>query len=86
MAMGYPLRDLLAVVVREGLMLALVGYVPAYAAGEGLYALIRGSTQLPVGMSLQRAVLVFSMILVMCLGSALVAMRKLADADPAEIF
>ena len=86
MAMGYPLRDLLAVVVREGLMLALVGYLPAYAAGEGLYALIRGSTQLPVGMSLQRALLVFTMILVMCLGSALVAMRKLADADPAEIF
>ena len=86
MAMGYPLRDLLAVVVREGLMLALVGYVPAYAAGEGLYALIRGSTQLPVGMSPQRAVLVFSLILVMCMGSALVAMRKLADADPAEIF
>ena len=86
MAMGYPLRDLLAVVVREGLMLALVGYLPAYAAGEGLYALIRGSTQLPVGMSVQRAVLVFTMILVMCLGSALVAMRKLADADPAEIF
>ena len=86
MAMGYPLRDLLAVVIREGLMLALVGYLPAYAAGEGLYALIRGSTQLPVGMSLQRALLVFTMILVMCLGSALVAMRKLADADPAEIF
>ena len=86
MAMGYPLRDLLAVVVREGLMLALGGYLPAYAAGEGLYALIRGSTQLPVGMSLQRALLVFTMILVMCLGSALVAMRKLADADPAEIF
>jgi putative ABC transport system permease protein len=37
-------------------------------------------------MSPQRAVLVFSLILVMCMGSALVAMRKLADADPAEIF
>ena len=37
-------------------------------------------------MSLQRALLVFTMILVMCLGSAFVAMRKLADADPAEIF
>jgi putative ABC transport system permease protein len=34
----------------------------------------------------QRALLVFSMILVMCMGSALLAMRKLADADPAEIF
>jgi putative ABC transport system permease protein len=26
------------------------------------------------------------MILVMCMGSAALAMRRLADADPAEIF
>jgi putative ABC transport system permease protein len=30
--------------------------------------------------------LVFTMILVMCMASAGLAMRKLADADPAEIF
>ena len=86
MAMGYPLSHLLGVVAREGVLLALIGYLPAYAAGEGLYALIRSSTKLPVGMETGRALLVFSMILVMCLGSALLAMRKLADADPAEIF
>ena len=38
MAIGYRLKDLLAVVAREGLLLALIGYLPAYAAGEGLYA------------------------------------------------
>jgi putative ABC transport system permease protein len=86
MAMGYPLSQLLGVVAREGVLLALIGYIPAYAAGEGLYALIRSSTKLPVGMEPSRAILVFSMIIVMCLGSALLAMRKLADADPAEIF
>ena len=86
MAMGYPLTDLLGVVAREGLMLALIGYLPAYAAGEGLYALIRNSTKLPVAMATERALLVFAMILVMCLGSAMLAMRKLADADPADIF
>ena len=86
MAMGYRLKDLLAVVAREGLLLALIGYLPAYAAGEGLYALIRTSTKLPVAMEFNRAFLVLSMILVMCLGSALWAMRKLVDADPAEIF
>jgi len=86
MAMGYRLKDLLAVVAREGLLLALMGYLPAYAAGEGLYALIRTSTKLPVAMEFNRAFLVLSMILVMCLGSALLAMRKLVDADPAEIF
>jgi putative ABC transport system permease protein len=73
-------------VAREGLLLAFIGYIPAYAAGEGLYALIRSSTKLPVSMEFSRAMLVFSMILLMCLGSALLAMRKLGDADPAEIF
>jgi putative ABC transport system permease protein len=33
-----------------------------------------------------RAMTVFLMILVMCMGSAAMAMRKLGDADPADIF
>lgn len=86
MAMGYGLADLLGVVAREGLLLALLGYIPAYAVAQGLYALIRDSTRLPVLMDPQRAVLVFLLILSMCLFSALLAMRRLADADPADIF
>jgi putative ABC transport system permease protein len=86
MAMGYRLRSLLGVVAREGLLLAVLGYLPAYAAGLGLYALVRDATNLPVGMDLDRALLVFGLILTMCMGSAFMAMRRLADADPAEIF
>jgi putative ABC transport system permease protein len=86
MAMGYPLSNLLGVVGREGLLLAVLGYLPAYAAGQGLYVMVRNSTNLPVGMDLERAVLVFVLILVMCMGSAGLAMRRLGDADPAEIF
>ena len=86
MAMGYKLAGLLGVVAREGLLLAVLGYLPAYVAGQGLYALVRSGTRLPVYMDPQRAVLVFTMILVMCLGSAALAMRRLGDADPAEIF
>ncbi|MFZ9270024.1 MAG: ABC transporter permease DevC [Prochlorococcaceae cyanobacterium] len=86
MAMGYRLSGLLGVVAREGLLLAVLGYLPAYVAGQGLYALVRSGTRLPVVMDPQRALLVFGMILVMCMASAALAMRKLADADPAEIF
>ncbi|MEB3234312.1 MAG: ABC transporter permease DevC [Cyanobacteriota bacterium] len=86
MAMGYRLTTLLGVVAREGLLLAVLGYVPAYTAGLGLYALVRAGTRLPVYMDPSRALLIFVMILVMCMGSAALAMRKLADADPAEIF
>jgi putative ABC transport system permease protein len=86
MAMGYRLPTLLGVVAREGLLLAAFGYLPAYAAGQGLYALVRSATQLPVSMDTTRATTVFTMILVMCMASAALAMRKLGDADPAEIF
>ena len=86
MAMGYPLKSLLGVVAREGLLLAAFGYLPAYGAGQGLYWLVRNATKLPVGMDSARASTVFTMILVMCMGSATLAMRRLADADPAEIF
>lgn len=86
LAMGYPLGSLVAVVAREGLLLALFGYGPAFLAGSALYGLVQSATKLPVAMDPQRALLVFALILVMCMGSASLAIRKLFDADPAEIF
>ena len=86
MAMGYRLSHLLGVVVREGFYLAALGYVPAYLAGQGLYWFVRDATKLPVGMDLSRALTVLVMILVMCMLSSFLAMRRLIDADPAEIF
>lgn len=86
MAMGYRLPSLLGVVAREGLLLALFGFLPAWLAGQGMYALVRSGTKLPVFMTSGRSTVVFVMILTMCMASAALAMRKLADADPAEIF
>jgi len=86
LAMGYRLKSLLFVVAREGFLLALFGYIPAYISGQILYAVIRNSTKLPITMDSSKSVLIFILILVMCMGSAAIAMRKLVDADPAEIF
>ncbi len=86
MAMGYRLKTLFGVVAREGIFLAIMGYLPAYISAQVLYALVRGSTKLPVAMDPQRAYLVFFLILFMCMASASIAMRRLVDADPAEIF
>ena len=86
MAMGYRISHLLGVVMREGFYLAALGYVPAYLAGQGLYWFVRDATKLPVGMDPSRAITVLVMILVMCMLSSLLAMRRLIDADPAEIF
>ena len=86
MAMGYSLKTLLGVVAREGIYLAVMGYLPAYLSAQVLYALVRSSTKLPVAMDIERAILIFVLIVVMCMSSAFLAMRRLVDADPAEIF
>tara|TARA_Y100001968_G_scaffold327408_1_gene372406 strand:+ start:5971 stop:7137 length:1167 start_codon:yes stop_codon:yes gene_type:complete len=86
LAMGYRLKSLFLVVAREGFLLALFGYLPAYLSGQILYALVRNSTRLPIEMDASKSILIFILILFMCMGSAGVAMRKLVDADPAEIF
>jgi putative ABC transport system permease protein len=86
MAMGYPLSDLLGVVAREGLLLSILGYLPAWLAGQALYVMVRKGTGLPVQMDGVRSLVVLAMIFTMCMASAMLAMRKLADADPAEIF
>ena len=86
LAMGYRLKSLFFVVAREGFLLALFGYLPAYFSGQILYSVIRSSTKLPIIMDAEKTILIFVLVLVMCMGSAAVAMRKLVDADPAEIF
>jgi len=86
LAMGYRLKALFFVVAREGFLLALFGYLPAYFSGQILYSVIRSSTKLPIIMDADKTILIFILVLVMCMGSAAVAMRRLVDADPAEIF
>ena len=66
--------------------MALFGYLPAYFSGQILYSIVRSSTKLPIVMDANKTILIFILILVMCMGSAGIAMRKLVDADPAEIF
>ena len=85
-AMGYSSMDLVVVILQESLLLAAFGYVPAFLAGKGIYGFTRSATNLPIGMSNQMAIFVFSMIFIMCVISGLLAMGKLRDADPAEIF
>jgi putative ABC transport system permease protein len=85
-AMGYGDRYLLLVLMQEALLLAVLGYIPGYFFSLGLYHLTYTATLLPIGMSLNRAVTVFSLTIVMCFISGAIAMRKLQAADPADIF
>jgi putative ABC transport system permease protein len=85
-AMGYKNSYLLMVVFQEALILSVIGYLPGAAIATGLYALTKSATQLPMVMTLARAIIVFILTIVMCSVSGAIAVRKLQAADPADIF
>jgi len=85
-AMGYPDSYLLGVLVQESLILSLMGYFPGAVISWGMYELTRSATLLPIFMTPERAVLVLFLTILMCSISAAIAVRKLRDADPADIF
>ncbi len=85
-AMGYRTRYLLIVVFQEALILSILGYLPGCILAIGLYNLTRGATQLPMVMTLARAVMVLILTIIMCSISGAIAIRKLQAADPADIF
>lgn len=85
-AMGYTDRYLLTVLMQESLILAVLGYIPSFVLTLGLYYAASVATMLPIAMTVERAINVFILTVVMCSISGAVAMRKLRSADPADIF
>lgn len=85
-AMGYKDSYLLMIVFQEALILAALGYFPGFFLASGLYSLTRTATNLPMAMTLLRAVTVLVLTIIMCCVSGAIAVRKLEAADPADIF
>jgi putative ABC transport system permease protein len=85
-AMGYKDKYFVVVVLQEAVILALLGYLPGYAISSVVYVLAAGATNLPIMMTLERAITVLILTIIMCCLSGTFALRKLAAADPADIF
>jgi putative ABC transport system permease protein len=85
-AMGYRNSYLLSVVFEEAIILAILGFIPGVTVSFGLYAMTRNATNLPVIMTLARAIQVQIMTIIMCMISGAVATRKVQSADPADMF
>lgn len=85
-AIGYPQRFFLSVVFEEALILAVLGFIPGFVAALGLYSVIAEVTGLPIAMTAARAFGVLAVTLVMCAISGAIATRRLARANPAELF
>ena len=85
-AMGYSNVYLSGVVLSEALLLAVFGFLPGLGLSLLVYDQASAATNLPLEMTEMRILLVFGLTAAMCAGSALLALRKLRAADPAEVF
>ncbi len=85
-AMGYSDGYFVVVILQEAVILAIFGYIPSLAITSALYVLAAGGTGLPIAMTFGRAIFVLLLTILMCCISGSVVLRKLADADPADIF
>jgi putative ABC transport system permease protein len=85
-AMGYPNRYLATVVLQQSVLLALVGYVPSLVIAWSLYSFVGAQSGLPMVMTWQIMVTVLVLAVLMCVLSGMAALRKLFQADPADLF
>lgn len=85
-AMGYSHAYFLGVVFEEAVILAILGFIPGIAVSLGMYRLTRIATNLPMYMTIARALQVLILTMIMCAISGVIATRKLQAADPADMF
>lgn len=85
-AMGYGPGFFLGVVFEEALILGGLGFLPGLAVGSAILAGMRAMTSLPLAMTAGMAGSVFAGTLVFSSLSGAIATRRLAAADPADLF
>lgn len=85
-AIGYSDGFVVAIILQESLILALLAFGPSLVLSLLLYGFLARATSLMVVMTLGRATLVFCFTLAMCGISGWLATAKLRRLDPAEIF
>lgn len=85
-AMGYGPSFFLGIVVEEALVLGLLGFLPGLAVGTAILTLMGAVTTLPLAMTPTMAITVFVGTVVFSVLSGAIATRRLAAADPADLF
>jgi putative ABC transport system permease protein len=85
-AMGYGANYLTRVVLMQAVLLALVGYMPSLAISFGLYRILEALSGMPMVMTPGIMLIVLVLAVLMCVISGMAALRKLYQADPADLF
>ncbi len=85
-AMGFTDGYLLRIVLGQGLILSILGYIPGTILAMVVYLVLWKVTNLPIVPTWERGVFLLVLTVLMCFLSGMVAVRKLRSADPADVF
>lgn len=85
-AIGFTGSFLLGIIVAEGVILSLLGFGPGFIVALELAWLAEQATLLPVDITLSNTAGVLITAIVMCVVAALIAVRKITQAEPASVF
>lgn len=85
-AMGFRSGFFVGIVLEEAILLAAIGFWPGLAFSQLFYQSLAYLTNIPIFMTVERAVAVFVGTIFACSLSGILAMRKLAAAQPADLF
>lgn len=85
-AIGYSEGYLYRLGIKQGVLFAAMGFVPAWILSYGLYAVLRDIVAFPIFMDAGRTLFVLALTLGMCAIAAVFALGKIKRADPADLF
>lgn len=85
-AIGYSNRFLSMLLIKQALTLAICALIPAYFLSLLLYWVTSVWVGVEINMTLTRVLTITGLSLGMCVAAGLIAVRKLAKAEPASLF
>jgi putative ABC transport system permease protein len=85
-AIGHRQAFIRAVVIRQALLYAALGIGPGLILAYAFYAVFRPMTNLPMVMTWSRISLVSLLAVTMAVTAASLAIRRVAQTDPADLF
>lgn len=85
-ALGYPSTAIYSIGIQQGLIYALLAYVPALLLAVLLYRVGRQLSGFPLELDAARAFTVLGLALAMCAFAAVLSLWKIRRADPASLF
>lgn len=85
-AIGYHNRDVVLLVMRKAFYLGAMGFLVGFICSVGLYAGLHSYSRIRMELTPGRTLAVLLSTIAMCLASAGIAIRKVIETDPAEVF